>query len=75
MIAMIALLLAAAPAQEVTEILDNQEVEIVLSEDSDCEDSESEELAMNEECEYSDQIVFEDENEVSEDLSNCEDEE
>ena len=67
---MIALLLAAAPVQEVTENLDN-EVEIVL-----CEDSDSEELVLNEECEYSDQIVFEDENELLEDdLVACEDEE
>ena len=65
--AMTALLLAAAPAQEVIENLEEREVEVVLY-----EDSENEELAMNEECE---QIVFEDENEVSEGLVTCEDEE
>ncbi len=52
------------------EILDNQEVEIVS-----CEDADAEELVMNEECEYSDQIIFEDESEISEDLVPCEDEE
>lgn len=68
--AMTALLLAAAPAQEVIENLDEQEVAVVPYEDSD-----NEKLAVNEECEYSDQVVFEDENGVSEDLVACEDEE
>lgn len=68
---MIALLLAAAPIQE--EVIENleQQEELVL-----VEDSETEELAVNEECEEEVQgeIVFDSEGEAS-DLVACEDEE
>lgn len=72
-VAMIALLLAVEPAQEVIENLENQTVKILLDDESMSEES-SEEVVINEECEeYTDEIVFGDENEVSsEDLTSSE---
>ena len=68
--AMIALFAAVMPAQEGFEDLDNQELESALY-----EDTESEEIVLNDESEYADEIVFEDESEILEDLTPCEEEE
>lgn len=74
--AMIALFAAAAPTQEGFEEIDNQEVEVVIYEDSESEDVVvNEEEEYYEEGEYSDEVVFEDESELSEDMVVCEDEE
>lgn len=68
--AMIALLLAVEPAQEAIENLEDQTVQVLQEDESNCE-----EVVINDECEeLTDEIVFGDETEASEELISSEEE-
>lgn len=68
--AMLALLLAVEPAQEAIENLEDQTVQVLQEDESNCE-----EVVLNEECEeLTDEIVFGDETEASDELISSEEE-
>jgi hypothetical protein len=69
-IAMVAFFAAAAPLQEGFEEIEDQDLELGIY-----EDCEGQDVVLNEEGEYAEEIVFEDENESSKDMVACEDEE